>query len=464
MNFLPIFLSVKAKPCLVVGGGPVATGKIEHLINAGATVSIVSPEICSQLEEIIISQHVTWQQRKFDLSDLEACYLVIAATNDLLANQTIIEEARKRGILANAVSGPSRGEFVMPAIVDRSPLLAAVATSGGSPSLSRFVRTRLENLLPPSFGRLAKLAAKLRDEVKTRIPSIDQRRVFWDNIFNGPVAEMVLAGNDDQALAALHAALDNASQSSIELGAVFLVGAGPGDPDLLSLRAMRLIRQADVVVYDRLVSPAILGFVRSDAERIYAGKRRGAHTLAQSDINALLVEHATQGKRVLRLKGGDPFIFGRGGEEIASLAELRIPFEVVPGITAAAGCAAYAGIPLTHRDHAQSCLFVTGNLKDGTVDLKWDFLVAPNQTVVIYMGLDALEIICRELIRHGMPENTPAAVIQQGTTLSQKTIVADLATLPASIGSHSVEPPTLIIIGDVVKLRDKLNWFHPATQ
>ena len=257
MNFLPIFLSVKAKPCLVVGGGPVATGKIEHLINAGATVSIVSPEICSQLEEIIISQHVTWQQRKFDLSDLEACYLVIAATNDLLANQTIIEEARKRGILANAVSGPSRGEFVMPAIVDRSPLLAAVATSGGSPSLSRFVRTRLENLLPPSFGRLAKLAAKLRDEVKNRIPSIDQRRVFWDNIFNGPVAEMVLAGNDDQALAALHAALDNASQSSIELGAVYLVGAGPGDPDLLSLRAMRLIRQADVVVYDRLVSPAI---------------------------------------------------------------------------------------------------------------------------------------------------------------------------------------------------------------
>ena len=465
MDYLPIFLEVKNKRCLVVGGGPVATGKVENLVSAGAQVHVVAPQISEQLQQLVTASVCEWQERSFCLSDLEAHYLVIAATNDRELNTQIVKAAQQRNILANAVSGPRKGNFLMPAIIDRSPLLAAVATHGGSPSLSRFVRSRIESTIPPSFGRLAQLASDLRALVKQRLPTIERRRAFWDDVFNGPIAEMVFAGNETQALAALHGALDNEAKAGTRLGAVYLVGAGPGDPDLLSLRAMRLIRQADVVVYDRLVSKEILSFVRADAEKIYAGKRRGEHTIPQPDINQLLTRLAREGKRVLRLKGGDPFIFGRGGEEIATLADERIPFEVVPGITAAAGCAAYAGIPLTHREYAQSCVFVTGNLKDGTVDLNWQALAVAQQTIVIYMGLVGLEIIAAELIAHGLAPTTPAALIQQGTTPTQKTIISSIHNLAAEVRAHDVQPPTLVIIGEVVKLHNKLNWFRPnATQ
>lgn len=289
-------------------------------------------------------------------------------------------------------------------------------------------------------------------------PDVNQRRGFWETVFQGPIAERQLAGQGAEAERLLQAMVDGAPVQ--QGGEVYLVGAGPGDPDLLTFRALRLMQQADVVLYDRLVAPAIIEMCRRDAERIYVGKRRADHAVPQDQINRLLVDLARQGKRVLRLKGGDPFIFGRGGEEIEELAEHCIPFQVVPGITAASGCSAYAGIPLTHRDYAQSVRFVTGHLKDGTSNLPWHDLVAPAQTLVFYMGLVGLPTICAELIRHGRAASTPAALVQQGTTRNQRVFTGTLADLPELVAQHEVHAPTLVIVGEVVQLRDKLAWFE----
>jgi uroporphyrin-III C-methyltransferase/precorrin-2 dehydrogenase/sirohydrochlorin ferrochelatase len=348
----------------------------------------------------------------------------------------------------------------MPAIVDRSPVIAAVSTGGASPVLARLIRGRLEALIPAAFGRLASLAAEFRGEVKARIAEPVRRRRFWERILSGPVAEMAFSGRGDDARKSLKAALESDGDTGEATGEVYLVGAGPGDPDMLTFRALRLMQQADVVVHDRLVSRRVLDLTRRDAPRVYAGKKRADHALPQENINALLVRLAREGKRVLRLKGGDPFIFGRGGEEIETLAAEGIPFQVVPGITAAAGCAAYAGIPLTHRDHAHSCVFVAGHLKDGSVALDWESLIQPRQTIVIYMGLVGLPVICRELIEHGMAPETPAALVEHGTTEDQRVLTATVATLPDEVAGAEVRAPTLIIIGGVVKLREQLGWFE----
>jgi uroporphyrin-III C-methyltransferase/precorrin-2 dehydrogenase/sirohydrochlorin ferrochelatase len=300
---------------------------------------------------------------------------------------------------------------------------------------------------------------RFRELVKERVTNPPKRRIFWENALDGVVAEKVLAGDEDSAEALLRKMLDG--EDNILRGEVYLVGAGPGDPDLLTFRALRLMQKADVVVHDNLVSKTIVDMTRRDAQRIFVGKQRDNHTMRQEEINELLVRLAREGKRVLRLKGGDPFIFGRGGEEIETLAGQGIPFQVVPGITAASGVASYAGIPLTHRDHAQSCLFVTGHLKDGTMNLDWDALARPNQTVVVYMGLHGLDILCAELVGHGMPDTTPIAIVQQGTTQNQRVITGTLATLPGIVVREKPQAPTLIIIGGVVTLHDKLSWFHP---
>ena len=465
MEQLPVFLNLRGWPCLVVGAGPVGAGKAEVLAAAGGRVRIVAPEECESAAELSRDGLVEMRRGRFAESDLDGMRLVVAATDDRALNRRIVEAAKARGVLANSASDARSGHFSMPAIVDRSPVLAAVSTGGASPSLARYVRARLETLIPQSFGRLAELARTARPEVNARLPRVSDRRAFWDRAFEGPIAEMAFAGRFDDARDALAAALEAACEvrdgaGSRAAGEVYLVGAGPGDPDLLTFRAMRLMQQADVVVYDRLVSPGVLGLVRRDAEKIYAGKRRAAHAIPQPDINRLLVSLARKGRRVLRLKGGDPFIFGRGGEEIATLADERIPFQVVPGVTAASGCAAYAGIPLTHRDHAHACTFVTGNLKNGRVALDWPAVARPGQTIVVYMGLVGLREICAGLVEHGLDATTPAALVEQGTTARQRVIEGTLDSLADSVDGAGVKPPTLVIVGDVVRLRGKLDWFR----
>lgn len=456
MDFLPIFANVKNKLCLVVGGGSVGARKAAVLLEAGAKVRVVAPEIADDLRA---HSNVETVVARFDVQHLDGVSLVIAATNDRAVNKLVSELAQARNIPVNVVDDPELCSFIMPAILDRSPLMVAFSSGGASPVLTRMMRGKLETVIPQNYSRLAVFAERFRELVKTRVINPAKRRIFWENVFEGVVAEKVLTGDESSAEAMLQQMLQ--SEDNIQRGEVYLVGAGPGDPDLLTFRALRLMQKADVVVYDNLVSKPIVDMTRRDAERIYVGKKRDDHTLPQEEINLLLVRLAKEGKRVLRLKGGDPFIFGRGGEEIETLAEEGIPFQVVPGITAASGVASYAGIPLTHRDYAQSCMFVTGHLKDGTMNLDWDALARPKQTVVVYMGLHGLDTLCGELIKHGMPDTTPIAIVQQGTTPNQRVITGTLATLPGIAAREKPQAPTLIIVGGVVTLREKLAWFHP---
>jgi uroporphyrin-III C-methyltransferase/precorrin-2 dehydrogenase/sirohydrochlorin ferrochelatase len=462
MDFLPIFLNLRQRPCAVIGGGEVASRKITLLLDAGARVTVYSPALGETLQRWREEGKITHVAQEFRPEMLEGCELVIAATDDASVNRRVSEASRARGIPVNVVDQSELCTFIMPSIIDRSPVTIAVSTGGRSPVLARLIRARLESLIPAGYGRLAKLVTAFRDKVKQTFKHPPLRRRFWEEVLQGRIAELVYSGQDQAAAKALQERIDSVDGGKVPIGEVYLVGGGPGDPDLLTFRALRLMQEADVVVYDRLVSPAVLELVRRDAERIYAGKERDNHAIPQEDINHLLVRLAKEGKRVVRLKGGDPFIFGRGGEEIDTLAAEGIPFQVVPGITAAAGCAAYAGIPLTHRDYAQSVVFVTGHLQDGTVNLNWKALVQPDQTIVFYMGLHGIETICRELMRHGMPPTTLAALVQQGTTRNQRVFTGDLTTLPGIVEKAQVKAPTLIIVGDVVQLQERLRWFEPT--
>jgi uroporphyrin-III C-methyltransferase/precorrin-2 dehydrogenase/sirohydrochlorin ferrochelatase len=459
MDYLPIFLKIEDRPCLVVGGGKVAARKIALLARAGAHITVVSSELCSNVKTLVEQDNVTCVERPFREEDMDGVVLVIAATDDEAVNRTVSELAHQHRIPVNVVNAPGLGNFIMPSIVDRSPVQVAVSTGGASPVLARLLRARLESFIPAAYGRLAHLVDDYRNSVKQRFPEPEQRRYFWENILQGRVAELLFAGHEEKARAALQEAIEDTDAHYESPGEVYLVGAGPGDPDLITFRALRLMQQADVVVYDRLVSEPVLDMVRRDAEMIYAGKARDRHTLTQESINELLVRLAKEGKRVLRLKGGDPFIFGRGGEEIETLAEEGIPFQVVPGITAASGCASYAGIPLTHRDYAQSCIFVTGHLKDGSVDLDWESLAKPAQTIVFYMGLHSIPVIGRELVAHGLPKETPVALVQKGTTSKQRIYIETLESLADLAEREQLQPPTIIIVGEVVSLQEKLSWF-----
>jgi len=460
VNFLPIFMNIKDQSCLVVGGGDVASRKVFLLLRAGGDVTIVSPELCDELQRWQRAGDIKHSQRGFEPADIEGKQIVIAATDNEQVNQQVSSLCKARGIPVNVVDNPKLCGFIMPSIIDRTPVQIAISTGGASPVLARLLRARLETLIPSAYGRLAMLVEEFRGRVKARFKGNDIR-LFWEQILQGPIAEMLIAGKDSEARQALETAVEH-GQAPDNKGEVYLVGAGPGDPDLLTFRALRLMQQADVVVYDRLVTAPILDLVRRDAEFIYAGKEKDKHTIPQENINSLLVRLAKEGKKVLRLKGGDPFIFGRGGEEIETLMAEGVGFQVVPGITAAAGCASYAGIPLTHRDYVQSCMFVTGHLKDGSINLNWPVLAQPNQTVVFYMGLHGVAEICKQLAAHGLDSSTPAALVEQGTTQNQKVHIGNLETLPGLVEHKDVKPPTLIIVGEVVKLHEKLAWFEPA--
>jgi len=460
MDFFPIFFDIKNKPCLVVGGGEVATRKAGMLLQSGGLITIVAPELTNTLKELADAGKITHVAEKFRPEHLGEAVLVIAATDDRAVNEQVSVAAKKLRIPVNVVDNPDLCSFIMPSVIDRSPLVIAISSGGTSPVLARVMRAKLETFIPAAYGRLAHFAASFRDQVKNHILPA-KRRIFWEKVLQGPVAEMVLSGQDQAAKDVLQKMLATDSDDTPPRGEVYLVGGGPGNPDLLTFRALRLMQQADVVVYDNLVSPAVLELVRRDAERIYVGKERAKHTMRQENINELLVKLAQEGKRVARLKGGDPFVFGRGGEEIETLAAHGIPFQVVPGITAATGVSSYAGIPLTHRDYAQSCVFVTGHLKDGSVNIDLTGIAKTNQTIVIYMGLLGLPTLCKELVAHGLPITTPAAIVQQGTTYQQKVVTGTLATLPELAVNAKMKPPTLIIVGEVVKLQDKLAWFKP---
>ncbi len=462
MEYFPLFLKLKNRPCLVVGAGNIAARKIELLFRAQAKITVITKQTGNEIASMQSSHQLTIIEKSFEATDLnlKAFRLVVAATSIQSVNEKIANTANQLNIPVNVVDNPELCSFIFPAIIDRSPVIAAISSGGASPVLARLLRAKIESLIPPAYGRLAGLAEKHRKTVKKFISNPSQRRIFWENTLQGPIAELVFSGETNKAERQLINTLQNYSNNKNYCGEVYLVGAGPGDPDLLTFRALRLMQQADVVVYDRLVSPEVLDLTRRDSEKIYAGKKRNNHTLPQESINELLVRLAQEGKRVVRLKGGDPFIFGRGGEEIETLMSLGINFQVVPGITAASGCATYAGIPLTHRDHAQSCTFVTGHLKDGNINLDWKQLAKPNQTIVIYMGLVGLSSICSALLQHGCPPDLPAALIQQGTTTHQRVITGTLTSLPEQITRMKIAPPTLIIVGSVVTLHNKLAWFR----
>ncbi|MCG8669629.1 MAG: siroheme synthase CysG, partial [Pseudomonadales bacterium] len=400
-------------------------------------------------------------ERDYESTDINDKQLVIAATDNNVVNEQVSKDAQARSLPVNVVDNPALCSFILPAIVDRSPIVIGISSGGQSPVLARLIRARLESTIPASYGKLGKLVGSFRDVVKQKFSDVNQRRNFWEHVLTGPIAEYVFAGKEDQAQAMLKEALDDNENTLPVKGEVYLVGAGPGDPDLLTFRALRLMQQADVVLYDRLVSPQILDLVRRDAKRIYVGKRRDDHAVPQDQINQYLVDLALEGHRVCRLKGGDPFIFGRGGEEIDKLADHGIDFQVVPGITAASGCASYSGIPLTHRDFSQSVRFVTGHLKEGAPDLEWDILAKERQTLVFYMGLVGLQKICEQLIAHGMNAETSVALIQQGTTENQRVFTGNLQTIADVVAANDVKAPTLIVVGDVVQLHDKLSWFKP---
>ena len=458
MEHLPIFINLKQKPVLVVGGGDIALRKINLLIKAQARVDCLSPFFCEGMNSLSRDNYVNLINKSFEPADIKDYSVIIAATDDATVNSSISSIAHDKRIPVNVVDSPALSSFIMPSIVDRSPVIIAVSSAGKAPVLARIIRAKLETVIPSAYGILAEIAGEYRQKVKDRFSKIKDRRAFWEATFSGVIAEKVFSGRINEAKDDIEKQLNDSVE--MELGEVYLVGAGPGDPDLLTFKALRLIQQADVVLYDRLVSKGVMDLVRRDSELIYVGKKGGSDkSTRQVDINNQLVELAKSGKRVCRLKGGDPFIFGRGGEEIESLSENGIPFQVVPGITAASGCSSYAGIPLTHRDYSQSCRFVTAHLKNGTTNLPWDEFIVDQQTIVFYMALSGANYICEKLMEHGMDKDMPIAIIEKGTMPEQKVYISSLIELPDLLEREDIHAPTLMIVGEVVKLNEKLNWY-----
>ncbi|WP_026333151.1 siroheme synthase CysG [Thioalkalivibrio sp. ALM2T] len=461
MEHLPIYMQLHGREALVVGAGPVATRKAALLLEAGARVRLRAPEYSDAAERLLREhpEQITREPGAYRTECLGPVAIVIAATDGAAANRQVSEDCVARSIPVNVADQPELCSFILPAIVERGPLTIAIGSGGRAPVLVRLLRAKIESLIPAGYGRLAELAGRLRNRVRAHFDSVNARRAFWERGFSGPATELALAGRMDAAAERLEQELNEADAATP--GEVYLIGAGPGDPDLLTFRALRLLQQADVVVYDRLVSSEVVNLARREAERFYVGKERDHHCVPQEAISELLSRLAREGKRVARLKGGDPFVFGRGGEELDVLARDGVAYQVVPGITAASGCAAYSGIPLTHRDHAQSVRFITGHTREGRLDVDWSQLTNTRETLVFYMGRKGLGEICRGLKSAGRAGRTPAAIIENGTTARQRVVTGTLDTLAARAEREQVGSPSLIVIGEVAACHQRLSWFRP---
>ena len=457
MDYFPLFLRLANKPVLVVGGGEVAARKLQLLLSANASVSLVSPALADETRALLEQHGSRWINGVFEPKHLLGMRLVVAATDDAQVNESVAAAAEANGIWANIVDNTALSEAIVPAIVDRSPLMIAISSGATAPVLARRIRAQIEALIDESFGLFAQMAQAWRERVKAALPLIGSRRKFWDALLDSRALSLLKQGKTD----AVHELFEQLLASHEHArGHVSLVGAGPGDPGLLTLNAQRALQQADVILHDQLVSPAILQMARRDASMISVGKKAGDHKTSQNEINALLVKLAKENKRVVRLKGGDPFVFGRGGEELEALAEYGISFDVVPGITAALACAAYAGIPLTHRDHAQSVRFATAHCQNSIDTLDWAGLAKEKQTLAFYMGVAQLETLRQRLIAHGADKNLPFAIIENGSRVEQRVITGTLDELPSLALAHQVQSPALLILGQVTALHHKLAWFN----
>ncbi|MBH0090457.1 siroheme synthase CysG [Pseudoalteromonas sp. AS84] len=461
MQYLPIFTKLDNKPVLVVGGGEVALRKCRAFLKARASVTLVAPWFCDELKEHAHNNEVTLIDAYFEESHLDGKMLVIAATDRDDVNNNVFELANARNVFVNVVDDQPKCTFIFPSIVDRDPITIAISSAGTAPVLARRLREKLETLIPHHIGPLATLVGGFRDKVKKRFKHFSDRRQFWEGVFDSSVVSKVQTGDTQAAQQQLEQMLDAKAEPE---GEVYVVGAGPGDPELLTLKALQLMQQADVVVYDFLVSDEIMELVRRDADLICVGKRLGDHSVVQDDTNQMLVDLAKQGKKVCRIKGGDPFIYGRGGEEVQVLAANNVNYQIVPGITAAAGCSAYAGIPLTHRDHAQAIQFVTGHCKKDGQELDWQSLAKANQTLAIYMGVIKSPHIQSELLKHGRKADTPVAIIENGTRKNQRVVTGQLGELADLIERNSIISPALLIIGEVAALHSQLAWFGKNEQ
>jgi uroporphyrin-III C-methyltransferase / precorrin-2 dehydrogenase / sirohydrochlorin ferrochelatase len=462
VNYFPVFFDLTGQKVLIVGGGEVALRKVTLLERTGASITLVAPEIAPELLERAAAGQLTLAHREFAPDDLDGMRLVIVATSRRAVNRWIANLSESRNIPVNVVDDREASRFIVPAIIDRDPVLVAISTGGTSPVLARRLRERLEALIPAKIGELASWLKALRKTARQKLRDTDERRRFFEAVVDGPAARRFVDGDQPGALRLAQQLLATTSTAPRAAGEVTLVGAGPGDPELLTLKALRALQDADVILHDRLVPDAVLELARRDATRICVGKAAGNVGTTQEEINALLILHAQQGRRVVRLKGGDPFVFGRGGEELQALAKAQINFSVIPGITAALGSAAYAGIPLTHRDYAHSVSFVTGHAQSDGQEPDWRALAKNGTTAVFYMGLARLEHIVEKLLEHGAPGSRPAGIIAQGTTADQRVITATLAGIRDVASDADLESPALLVVGDVVALHSTLAWFGTA--
>lgn len=459
MDYLPIFVDLNNKPCLVVGGGGVALRKTRQLLQANARVLVNAPQLHSELQELVRRELITHQATKFEPKLISRHFLIVAATDDTAVNNQVFQSASQAKRLVNSVDDPKRSNFVNPAVVDRSPVVVAISSGGAAPVLVRRLREKLEAELPKRLGQLALVAKKFRPRVKALFETLSQRRRFWEDTLSGPVASHVFSGRLQQAEETLEQSLSH----TIQTGSVALVGAGPGDANLMTLRGLQWLQIADVVLYDRLVSKEVLGLGRRDAEMVFVGKKPGCHNTTQAQIIEKMIEYATAGLRVCRLKGGDPFIFGRGGEELQAMKQAGIPFEVVPGITAASGASAYGGIPLTHRDYAQSVRFVTGHCQASIDCLDWPSLAQEKQTLVFYMSVGKLELLEQKMVQHGRSPDTPIAFVENATRDKQRVITATLGLLSQTAKDKNIVSPSILIVGKVAGLANELSWFKPRS-